>query len=345
MIKLSKVFNREHTLFYAYMWNRSDRLGFKKWLNHNLKNSLFLKEKGSNKVSVWYQNKEFNQIRDKIARKFKQELLLNKLAKELQKEERSISLFLSGKIKIKNINQLKEYYRNITRWWSAMVILFEIPDLKNISENIRQESLNLRILSEKYSDQQDNIFIDFWRKKYPQLNNLTFLIKPSEVFNQKEMDEKNVKNIIKRKEGYCIFNNKFYLLSDFKSKMNNLLIELDDNEIEERINEFKGLSAMSGKIRGLVKIIKYKRELNKIKRGDILVAEMTSPDYASVFEKIKGIITDEGGITCHAAIVARELKIPCIIGAKIATKVLKDGDLVEVDANKGIVKIIKKKNA
>jgi pyruvate,water dikinase len=59
-------------------------------------------------------------------------------------------------------------------------------------------------------------------------------------------------------------------------------------------------------------------------------------------KKAIAFITDEGGITCHAAIIARELKKPCIIGTKIATKVLKDGDLVEVDANKGVVKIIKK---
>ena len=58
--------------------------------------------------------------------------------------------------------------------------------------------------------------------------------------------------------------------------------------------------------------------------------------------RAKAIITDEGGLTCHAAIISRELGIPCIIGTKIATKVLKDGDMVEVDANKGIVKKIKK---
>ena len=52
-------------------------------------------------------------------------------------------------------------------------------------------------------------------------------------------------------------------------------------------------------------------------------------------------VTDEGGITCHAAIIAREMKKPCIIGTKVATKILKDGDMVEVDANKGTVKIIK----
>ena len=60
-------------------------------------------------------------------------------------------------------------------------------------------------------------------------------------------------------------------------------------------------------------------------------------------KKASAIVTDEGGVTCHAAIVSRELKIPCIIGTKIATKVLKDGQLVEVNANHGWVKIIKTK--
>ncbi len=68
---------------------------------------------------------------------------------------------------------------------------------------------------------------------------------------------------------------------------------------------------------------------------------MTDPDFLPAMKKASAIITDEGGITCHAAIVSRELKIPCIIGTRIATKVLKDGDLVEVDANKGIEMVTK----
>jgi pyruvate,water dikinase len=62
-----------------------------------------------------------------------------------------------------------------------------------------------------------------------------------------------------------------------------------------------------------------------------------------IIKKCGAIVTDEGGITCHAAVISRELEIPCIVGTKIATQVLKDGDLVEVDANKGVVKILKKK--
>ena len=69
---------------------------------------------------------------------------------------------------------------------------------------------------------------------------------------------------------------------------------------------------------------------------------MTTPDLLPAMERATAFITDEGGITCHAAIVAREMKKPCIIGTKTATKILKNGDLIEVDAVNGIVKIIKR---
>ncbi len=70
---------------------------------------------------------------------------------------------------------------------------------------------------------------------------------------------------------------------------------------------------------------------------------MTTPEMVPVMKRAAAFVTDEGGITCHAAIVSREMKKPCIIGTKIATKVLKDGDLVEVDANRGIVRILERK--
>ena len=72
--------------------------------------------------------------------------------------------------------------------------------------------------------------------------------------------------------------------------------------------------------------------------GDIIVTEMTKPNIITACEKAGAIVTDEGGMLCHAAIVSRELGIPCVVGTKIATKVLKDGDIVEVDAGNGVVR-------
>ena len=91
-------------------------------------------------------------------------------------------------------------------------------------------------------------------------------------------------------------------------------------------------------MKGLVRIIRYRNELHTIAEGEILVTEMTTPDFIPAMRKASAIVTDEGGITCHAAIVARELKKPCVVGTKIATEVFVDGDLVEVDANSGVVR-------
>ncbi len=104
-----------------------------------------------------------------------------------------------------------------------------------------------------------------------------------------------------------------------------------------------GSCAYEGKVRGRVKIIFTPEEMGKMEKGDILVSHSTNPNILSAMIKASAIITNAGGLTCHAAIVSRELNKPCIIGTKIATKVLKDGDLVEVNANKGVVRILKKK--
>ena len=65
---------------------------------------------------------------------------------------------------------------------------------------------------------------------------------------------------------------------------------------------------------------------------------MTFPSFIAAMEKAAAFVTDEGGILCHAAIVSREMNKPCVIATKIATKIFKDGDLVEVDADKGVVR-------
>jgi phosphohistidine swiveling domain-containing protein len=110
----------------------------------------------------------------------------------------------------------------------------------------------------------------------------------------------------------------------------------------KNLKEIKGQVAFSGRVTGLARIVKNEQQMTNLVVGEILLSPMTTPNFLPAMKKAGAIVTDEGGITCHAAIVARELKKPCIIGTKIATQVFKDGDLVEVDANKGIVKILKK---
>lgn len=109
-----------------------------------------------------------------------------------------------------------------------------------------------------------------------------------------------------------------------------------------KISEFKGAIAQKGSARGVARLILSMSDLTKIQDGDIIVAPMTRPDYLPAMQRASAFITDEGGIVCHAAIVAREFKKPCIVGTKIATQIIKDGDFIEVDADNGIVRILNK---
>ncbi|MFH1199730.1 MAG: PEP-utilizing enzyme [Candidatus Micrarchaeota archaeon] len=102
--------------------------------------------------------------------------------------------------------------------------------------------------------------------------------------------------------------------------------------------ELIGQCASLGSARGAVKIVLCAADMAKMNKGDILVAYATNPDVVPAMKKAAAIVTDQGGVTCHAAIVSRELGIPCVIGTKIATKVLHDGDIVEVDAANGTVR-------
>src|SRR3989344_1097735 len=110
----------------------------------------------------------------------------------------------------------------------------------------------------------------------------------------------------------------------------------------QKSTELNGLIAYKGVAKGKVRIISTPKDLPSLKEGEILVAHHTSPDYVIAMRKSAAIVTDEGGITSHAAIVSRELKIPCITNTKIGSQILKTGDFIRVDANKGIVKILKK---
>ncbi|OGI25054.1 MAG: hypothetical protein A3J76_02365 [Candidatus Moranbacteria bacterium RBG_13_45_13] len=132
---------------------------------------------------------------------------------------------------------------------------------------------------------------------------------------------------------------KIYSGSEAKKYERN--IKEDKIEIEKS-RQIEGQSAFPGKVEGVVKRIDMPDDMHKMNDGDILVSTATTPSIVPAIRKASAILTDEGGLTCHAAIVSREFEIPCVTGTKFATRILKDGDLVEVDADKGIVKIITK---
>lgn len=183
-------------------------------------------------------------------------------------------------------------------------------------------------------------FAKEWNVKYEEVGYLTL----DEIENAIEKKSNPKEIIARRKENPCIVTclDKELKITVFDKnipeKYTQILAEIENRGKKEII---KGLVAFKGIIKGKVKIVRSYHDIKNVEIGDILVANTTHPTYLPAMQKAAAFVTNEGGIISHAAIVAREMKKPCIVGTKNATKILKDGDIVEVDAEKGMVRKIR----
>lgn len=154
------------------------------------------------------------------------------------------------------------------------------------------------------------------------------------------LDAKLTSEEIDRRRKYCV------VIWKENAKKPTILTGYKANKYEEltkQTSEVKliiGRSACPGKITGIVRLLTSSSQCSQLKEGEILVTFMTSPDFMPAIHKCSAIVTNFGGVTSHAAVISRELNIPCVVGTKIATHVLKTGDKIEVDATNGIVKLI-----
>lgn len=188
---------------------------------------------------------------------------------------------------------------------------------------------------------QISLFNDLARRMNIPINEISYL-QEQDIIDF--LDNKNIKfnKIRERKNGFVIFfdsNKKLRCVSG--NEVKSAVSKLGLSSGEDFTTEIKGIPASKGIVQGKVTIVKGVNDLYKVNGGDILVAVTTHPDYVPAMQKTVAIVTDEGGVTSHAAIVARELGVPCIVGTKTASKILKNKDRVEVDANIGLVRKIK----
>ena len=172
--------------------------------------------------------------------------------------------------------------------------------------------------------------IDVVALQYALLDELTTENLSSATFKEKLQSRRSGSTYYCTKEGTLVYDD-----ADYRYFAEELHVEID-----ESVREFKGAVASRGVVQGVVRVCESVSDIARVQRGEILVASMTRPEYLPAMQRAAAFVTDEGGVTSHAAIVSRELKKPCIIGTRIATKILKDGDVVEVDADHGIVRIV-----
>ena len=251
--------------------------------------------------------------------------------KEYQVIAKKVSEFRK-KDRFENIKELKNFIKLLQQGTFGFLMFYHSAKHNETPNKIKEFSLDLRN-KDRFYDDADRLIKNTIEYIFPHTKNLSISILTFELDNPPERHE-----LVER------FDNFVYIV-DKKSEIIGLNEFLDKNlnfEIEKENvpvgNQLKGSVAYRGIVRGRVKILKRKNQINNFREGDILLSSETTPDFLPAMKKAGAIVTDEGGIMCHAAIVAREIKKACIIGTRFATKKFKDGDMVEVDAEKGIIR-------
>jgi len=243
-----------------------------------------------------------------------------------------------------HIKKLKEQPKNVKKRKTELIKKLKLSSQEKIYYDIAAEVIHLK------SYRKDvwfygNFVLEKIHKEIARRLNLS--LKQVRFIGNWEMKKALKKNyfspkILNERFKFCIYYqtlNKNVIYQGRKAK-NFLKSKKFEKEKIVKTDKFSGTSACKGKSQGIVKIINEPADMSKMKKGDIMVAITTFPALVPAMKKASALVTDTGGITCHAAIVSREMNIPCVIGTKIATKILKDGDKVRVNANKGIIKKI-----
>lgn len=220
---------------------------------------------------------------------------------------------------------------NIVNRLNAQIVNYVVYYYSQLNEksplHILEVGREIRETDEFFA-RTDKFLCNTLKKVYPQLGDEVSAITQGEILNPPTKEV-----LLQRQESFVVigFDTKEGTIYD-------LPYEFEKPPI--RTTVIKGQTGCKGIVTGKVFILTRNNQVGEVQEGDILVAPMTTPEHVPAMKKAAAFITDEGGITCHAAIIARELKKPCIIGTKFATEILQNGDKVEVNADTGVITII-----
>lgn len=232
------------------------------------------------------------------------------------------------------------FFRLSVEAWEPFLMAYLMPDMDGIPEDLRERALKERRKGESFVDATDRVIERSLRALFPDRPDIDMLsfdeLASGIVPDDATLAERRRRCVIAGGKLYDMAAEEFALSRNFVLKED--VVPLAD------VERIRGSIACVGHAVGRVRLILKKKDLATVRPGDVLVARMTSPDYLPAVQLAAAIVTDEGGITCHAAIVARELGKPCIIGTGVATRILKNDAVVEVDAMAGIVTVVERQS-
>lgn len=334
----TRSYSRDFCLALMETWSRAETTDPRQWTkkkNPELPYEISIRENGI--VSVYLNERGLDWINGELRRLMEKDVkYAERTVAEFNKRARIIKPIWQDKKTLDRATLVK-YLKDLRDMWAWFEAIWWIMEMSDEKSKIFQLTHAARFGNERMIPDSDIIIKKSLNRIYPKLGELSEALLVEEIASNQLPARRELQARMKK---YSYANAKLYPgkgISDMEKIFGIKIVASGKKEILE----FKGQVAYPGFVKGRVRILMKREEVFKLKKGEILVSPMTMPDYVPAMKRAAAIVTEEGGVTCHAAIVARELKKPCIIGTKIATQVLKDGDMVKVDANNGIVTIIK----
>lgn len=234
-----------------------------------------------------------------------------------------------------SLKELKDFIALVRDNMAGDLFILYISEEQEVKGAVKKKAYDLRN-GDHFFSSSNKVLVNTVKKLFPQVKDYANAVRFDDLDKMPSVSEmkRRYRNYIWASGGYS----KVQTLENYARQTGYRFIS-DSSKV--KAGTLKGQTACLGKAIGRARLIYTTNDLGKVKKGDIIISPMTTANFMPALQKAAAFVTDEGGIACHAAVVARELKKPCLIATKIATKIFKDNDLIEVDAGAGWVKKLK----
>ena len=335
-----KIFTREFSVPWLQIWYQGEAKMPKPWngkTNPSYPYIVFLRHDDT--VTSFYDREGLDWSRDSVLSEIRNDSkFVLAIAGKVKPILDKVSFYTKSKStpKLDTLVSFLDFFQKSYPWLLALWEVGE-SDPRKIEGLDVDMLLSIKESAVTLTDDIDNYILESLNRIYKETVGLNQVVTIDEIKSGKIPSMSVLKE---RDRGFLYTDGTFYIPINIKWFEQKFGLKLDLVDPKKKVDKFKGRSASPGQAKGKVRLIMSVKHMDNFEEGEILVSPMTMPDFVPAMAKSAAIVTDEGGITCHAAIIARELGKPCIVGTKIASEVLKNGDVVAVDADVGVVKII-----
>jgi phosphoenolpyruvate synthase/pyruvate phosphate dikinase len=332
-----KMFSRDVCLALVEVWCSGESTDPRQWtMNQQPKLPYILFEREGETTNCYMDPAGISWVKAELARLYDADpnFPMRCLEGFYKRAEYPRSIWLKqATLSRKELLDFLEKLKDLWVWYEAMWWLIEVLDERKDPFFVEMKSA--RVYVEQLIE-SDAVIKNSLRVLFPDKVDYAPVLLVSEI----KSCEFAAEEILKKRLEHWIYTQGQLFVDEQRSDLEDKYTIKIRHYDASSTKEVSGQTAFGGKITGRARNLFNRHQLKNFLEGEILVAPMTTPDLLPAMKKAVAFVTDEGGITCHAAIIAREMKKPCVIGTKIATQVFKDGDMVEVDADKGVVRKI-----